>query len=271
MATDDPIFGNSVEDDDPLMAKTIDDLLAEGIQPEEIGPRLDAIFPGAIGEAGTHLLNGLKAHAAEMLADRCQIRLGFQKRQREKWGKPLDLLLMLMEAAREAGEEYNVTLQASPGVDRDFVFDTLRRLHARGCLLTSEILWLMEGGYASGAMARWRTLHEITVVGYFVKDHGQDVAERYLLHHEAEAYRAAVQYNEHMPVLGFDDFSDQELRQLQARRDALCQRFGDTFKDDWGWAAEALSQLTSEIKEAFLAAQEELTEQAKRMQRGQLQ
>ena len=130
MNADDPIFGNSIEEDDTLMTSVIDDLLAEGIQPEEIGPRLDAMFPGAIVESGAQLLNGLKAHAAEMLADRRQIRRGFQKRQREKWGKPLDLLLMLMEAARESGEEYNATLEASPGSEDDFVFDALCRLHA---------------------------------------------------------------------------------------------------------------------------------------------
>jgi hypothetical protein len=104
MNTDDPIFGNSIEEDDALMTGVIDDLLAQGIQPEEIGPRLDAMFPGAIVESGAQLLKGLKAHAAEMLADRRNIRRGFQRRQREKWGKPLDLLLMLMEAARESGD-----------------------------------------------------------------------------------------------------------------------------------------------------------------------
>jgi hypothetical protein len=240
MNADDPIFGKSVEEDDTLMTSVINDLLAQGIQPDEIGPRLDAMFPGAIVESGAQLLNGLKAHAAEMLADRRKIRRGFQKRQHEKWGKPLDLLLMLMEAARESGEEYNATLEASPGSEDDFVFDALRRLHARGCLLTSEILCLVEGGYASGAMARWRTLHEMAVVGYFVKEHGQDVAERYLWHHEADAYRAAVQINEHATLLGSEPFPDLELRQLQAQRDALCQRFGESYKEDWGWAAEAL-------------------------------
>ncbi len=240
MNGDDPMFGNSVDEDDALMTSIIDDLLSQGIQPEDIGPRLDAMFPGAIVESGAQLLNGLKAHASEMLADRRKIRRGFQRRQREKWSKPLDLLLMLMEAATEAGEEYNATLQSSPGTEEDFVFDALRRLHARGCLLTSEILWLMEGGYASGAMARWRTLHEMAVVGYFVKEHGQDAAERYLLHHEADAYRAAVQMNENATLLGCEPFTDQEVRQFLARRDALCQRFGESYKDDWGWAAEVL-------------------------------
>ena len=60
MNADDPIFGNSIEEDDTLMTSVIDDLLAEGIQPEEIGPRLDAMFPGAIVESGAQLLNGLK-------------------------------------------------------------------------------------------------------------------------------------------------------------------------------------------------------------------
>src|SRR5262249_50921986 len=46
----------------------------------------------------------------------------------------------------------------------DFVFEALVRLHARSCLVAEEVCWLMEGGFASGAHSRWRTLHELVTV-----------------------------------------------------------------------------------------------------------
>ena len=65
----DPIFGNSIEEDDALMTGVIDDLLAQGIQPKEIGPRLDAMFPGAIVESGAQLLKALRRAAGQSLPE----------------------------------------------------------------------------------------------------------------------------------------------------------------------------------------------------------
>ena len=65
-------------------------------------------------------------------------------------GKPFDLLQMLLEAARETGEECIAAIRTAPAADQDFVFEASVRLHARACLLASEVLWMMYGGYASG-------------------------------------------------------------------------------------------------------------------------
>jgi hypothetical protein len=54
---------------------------------------------------------------------------------------------MLLEAAREAGEAYNESFEAAAAAEQDYVFNALRRLHARACLVACEILWFMEGGY----------------------------------------------------------------------------------------------------------------------------
>ena len=94
---------------------------------EEIDRQLQAALPEATAKAAAHLLERLKARADEMLADRRRIRRGFLKRQREKWGKPLDQLFMLLEAAREAGEEYNESFEAIAAAEQDYVFDALRR------------------------------------------------------------------------------------------------------------------------------------------------
>ncbi len=76
----------------------------------------------------------------------------------------------------------------------DFVFDVVIRLHARACQIASEVLKLLKSGFADGAHARWRSLHEVAVVALFIHKHGNDVAEKYLLHDVVESYRAATQY-----------------------------------------------------------------------------
>jgi hypothetical protein len=233
-----PMF--AADDDDPYALEIIKRLLAQGIPEAEIDQHVEAALPEATAKAASELLQRLKAKADEMFVDRRGIREGFLERQCQKWGKPLDQLFMLLEAAREAGEGYNESFETVAAAEQDYVFDALRRLHARACLVASEILWLMEGGYPSGAMARWRTLHEIAVVGCFIKEKGQEVAEKYLLHHVVDTYKAAEDFQKRCGTLGYEPLSAQELSQMQADRDTLCQRFGKDYREQWGWAAAAL-------------------------------
>ena len=53
-------------------------------------------------------------------------------------------------------------------------------MHARACRTGYEILTLLDAGLASAAHARWRSLHEVAAVAFFVKEHGPETAERYL-------------------------------------------------------------------------------------------
>jgi Family of unknown function (DUF5677) len=219
---------------DSVLMTITDRLAAEGTSDADMVERVQAALPDSIDTLAAAQLAELKAKADEMFADRRNIRSGFMARQREKWGTPLDQLFMLLEASREAGEHYNDSFQAEAAAEQDFVFEALRRLHARACLVASEIFWLMEGGYASGAMARWRTLHEIEIVGRFLKEHGAAVAEKYLLHHVVDAYKTAEEFQK----LGYDAVSSDDFARMQADLDQLCKRFGNSYKESWGWAAD---------------------------------
>ncbi|MDY6966866.1 MAG: DUF5677 domain-containing protein [Halobacteriota archaeon] len=126
--------------------------------------------------------------------------------------------------------------------EQDCVFEILTRLHARACQTASEVLVLLESGHADGAHARWRSLHEIAVVGFFVKLHGNAVAERYLLHDGVESYKAAVQYQEHCSTIGYEPLSQEEFDEIEANYRSLINRFGTSYKSDYGWAASALGK-----------------------------
>ncbi|MGE5653343.1 MAG: DUF5677 domain-containing protein, partial [Bacillota bacterium] len=114
------------------------------------------------------------------------------------------------------------------------------RLHARACQVTSEILTLLRNGFADGAMARWRTLHEIAAVSLFIGEHGDDVAERYLLHEVEESRRAAHQYQQYIDRLGYEPYSQQVLEELDQECERLEERFGAAFRGEYGWAWEQL-------------------------------
>jgi hypothetical protein len=227
-------------DDDPVITKLVEAMLAKGVSLDEVSERLEKAIPAALPGLGECLLKGLHESAPGMLADRRQAYDGFRRRMLKTWGKSFELLRMLIESAREAGEVFNKEYRHEAAASRDLVFESLVRLHARACMVGSAILWLMEGGFASDALARWRTLHEIAVVGCFIAERGQSVAERYLLHHNIETYREALKYQEHRAALGLRPITKKQLPRLKGKHDRLCNKFGREYGEDWGWAAAAL-------------------------------
>src|SRR5260370_36714366 len=102
---------------------------------------------------------------------------------------------MMLTMSRELGDSVNREIRQSPDASsRRHLIDVLARSHARACQIVEEILCLLECGLSDGAMARWRTLHEVAVVASFVATHGEDLAERYVSHQAVESKRAADDY-----------------------------------------------------------------------------
>jgi len=108
-------------------------------------------------------------------------------------------------------------------------------------MIASEVRALLESGQASGALARWRSLHELAVVAFFVKEHGQEASERYILHEVIRTERAASEYERYHKKLGHDPPDPGDLANLREMKAALVARFGAEFEGDWGWAACALT------------------------------
>lgn len=166
----------------------------------------------------------------------------FAKNIIKVWGKPISLLEMFLLIAIEAGDLFNNEHRESSAETNDYIFETLSRLHARGCQILSEIIVLLRNGFADGAHARWRTMHEIAVIAYFISKHGNDTAERYLYHDAIESYKAALKYQQHCKALGYEPLSDDELDEIKYTYDSMLNRFGKSYRNQYGWASFALKK-----------------------------
>jgi hypothetical protein len=108
----------------------------------------------------------------------------FRQHMEEYWGNPLNMLRMLVTVAREiisdgtARKQRSKTYQALP--------DVLLRLNVRACQITSKIIVLLKNGFADGAMARWRSLYEVSVVAMVIVEGGETLARRYVDHQHVE-------------------------------------------------------------------------------------
>jgi hypothetical protein len=205
--------------------------------------RVAAAVRAAIDEGSVTMAADLKRNMPRTLARHRADRIGFEARLYSRWLEALDLYEAILIATREIGEEFTGAHHPQALAEEDLVFGVLARLHARACETASEILALLKSGHASGAHARWRTLHEVTVTAYFVAQHGQQVAERYVLHETVEELKAARNYERCQPRLashGYEPLDPGDLPALETEVAPLKDRFGDNFKENYGWASAAL-------------------------------
>jgi hypothetical protein len=165
---------------------------------------------------------------------------GFRNRMEETWGAPLAKLRMLLTIAREwCGEAHQEADQATPR-KRARLKRLMVRLLVRSCQVTDEIICLLENGFADGAMARWRTLHEIGVVAAVIAKYGEEIAERYMAYQAVESRRAMRKYIDCHKELGYRSLDARTAKRIERKYQAAVTQHGVSFKGDYGWAAHHL-------------------------------
>jgi hypothetical protein len=174
-------------------------------------------------------LEEFTAHQADVEA--------FKERLEHRWGKPLGKLRMLLAIVREWAQGFYERRRRVNGGRLSHFEDVVLRLHVRACQVTSEIIILLENGYADGAIARWRTLHEITIVAAVIAKFGEELAERYVYYQIVESFSALKAYERNHKDLGFKPPTKKQSAKTRKEYAKILQRFGQNFGDEYGWAA----------------------------------
>lgn len=214
----------------------------------ELEETLDAAAERAISHAvdvsAPRILRSLYDALPAALREWHAAQRAFERQVRRRWKAGLDRLDMLITMAHESGETFVEDLKrefdGQGPSDESVLMDVLAALHCRACRTAREVVCLLRSGYADGAHARWRSLHELAVTAYFLLERRGDTPQRYLDHAAVERWRAANQYQQHCHTLGYEPFSVDELKELEDGSDAAVAKYGPPFKENYGWAAQAL-------------------------------
>lgn len=240
---DSPFEWNDRNNDDLDIDITIDAADIEAIIAEidEFNrDRLPDVITNVSRKASGVILRSLEKDWPEQKAfEEAQMEV-FRYNLEERWGDAFDALRMIYTVACELGDGAAKRQRRSRSTKQAAVRETLLRLHARACQVTAEIICLMANGYADGAMARWRTLHEITVVASVIAEHGNELAIRYLDHEAIEAKRAMDRFLVSHEALGYPAPSKREVQRIQRLYEKCLDMYGDNFGSQYGWAAHHL-------------------------------
>jgi hypothetical protein len=179
-------------------------------------------------------LNLMEINGQQWVADSRKFHSEFAERLAQRWGQGLDLCELVRQLSLEAGANY----QNEHREDGRVRHDVLSRLHARACLIAGEIMALLRLGYASGAHARWRALHEVAVIAWFLAAGDEELAQRYRQYEHVESLAAARDYQRNAEALGYEPLSTEEIEDMEATVEGLCRSYGPLFKKRYGWSAQ---------------------------------
>ncbi|WP_034619858.1 DUF5677 domain-containing protein [Chitinibacter tainanensis] len=195
----------------------------------------------ALDKTSDILFNNIKRKwGGEQLAQQYELQV-FKEDLEERWGNGLNYLRMLLTCCREVGSQTLKRHNKSKSKRHAMRRWVLVRLHARACQVADEIICLMENGFADGAMARWRTIHELSVVATIIANGDEDLAERYILHDAVEVKRQADEYEMTQVILGATPIGKRARKVIDQEYQAVLDRFGSTFAHPYGWAANHLN------------------------------
>ncbi len=141
----------------------------------------------------------------------------------------------------EAGQAFQKEFLRYPQFSADSLLGVQMRLHAHGCRIMGEIITLLMNGYADGALARWRTLHEIAVTSLMLAKFGQPAAEEYIRHGIVRSVAGMEEYQKTAHLMKREPYSENEMKSARGLRDELLSEFGLHLKGQNGWAKKFIS------------------------------
>ena len=124
----------------------------------------------------------------------------------------------------------------------------MQSIHARSLLISRECLTLLKNGYPDGALSRWRTLYELSVIGEFLyTKQNQDLCERYICYQHVQEYEDEKALRKE----GNKNYTDEAFDTLKSNYDYLLKEFGKDFVKtySYGWASNFLGKPNVSFKD----------------------
>lgn len=230
--------------DDRINAVTeaaIEKLDRAGKWNDETFEELTDRFSEAIHEPASRIVDTWMQHWRTHRRKTARYGRAFARRLAKDYGAGLDRMHAFIDVSIGTGADYGPSERAK---SRDaYTLHALLGLHARGCLVALEVHTLLSNGFPQAALARARTLHEISVVALLLSEHElshPDLAERYVLHEKVLNLSDANSFQEYADELGYVRFDDELMKALKTDRDELVERFGTPYKKVFGWASDLI-------------------------------
>lgn len=124
--------------------------------------------------------------------------------------------------------------------DERLKFVQLVHLHVKGCQIANEICALLKSGYADAALARWRTLHETSVVFSVLFTNKPEVSRMFYDYQFVEKFKRVKTFQIHHGTLNWSPPDENTTIALIEKQDELIKQYGEDFTKEYGWTIRFL-------------------------------
>jgi hypothetical protein len=198
-----------------------------------------------------------KPRSIHEVVDEYRVRhAAFERRCWERWKPGFDLYDWMLLQTQNAAIFFIKHHRNEAVEQQDALYEAQTRLQARAYRTACEVRALLGSGNPDGALARWRTMHEILVVMRFLQKHGAETAERFLKYDLVQTAKNWGQY-ERLPVeWQILPVAPEEGEQARAERAKVVQAYEPSFENENGWAAHALGLTGAKSRVTFAQLEE---------------
>ena len=234
--------------------KWFDEILQDLIEKfgeEKVTKNVDKLINDSLPEVAQLIYNSIKDSSKDMLDEYRLRRMSFESRLLLRWMKPINLLKTLQVIVLESGEEFYKEMNADVVSDEPDKIKALISIHARACRITDEILCLLKGGFPDAAFARWRTLHELSVLSFFISENDNELSRRYLDYSAIDSYKEMEEYTSYQNTLGLEPLDEKTIEALKREKNNLIKKYGEDYfskYNNYGWAANILPKSKRNFK-----------------------
>jgi hypothetical protein len=160
----------------------------------------------------------------------------------DRWAEAFDWLdLMILSSAEVVRRHEERVLGAGQG---DWDVTALHYIFWSGQTVAGEVLALLRAGYGTGALARWRALHEAATRAEFIVHacaRPAEAARRYLQHEEYRNRRElAILQGWIRKASPEHAIPPEAMKAMAAEDDEVIGEHGEIFRTEYGWAHEEL-------------------------------
>lgn len=209
--------------------------------PKELDKIVKELFTTNIEKMSKKLYLDLKSDYKNMLIEHRNEEEDFNKLILKQWKEAFDILETIIVISLESCEVFCKDFGEKAQKKNNKLFYALKAIHARAIQISKECLLLLKNGYADGALARWRTIHELNVISRFLSQYyNEELIEMYLDHGIVEEYKEELSYRKNPRTK--QRYTDKAFNDMQRQFIELKKKYGVPFTKSNGWAYKVLKK-----------------------------
>jgi hypothetical protein len=203
---------------------------------EEFQEKIKSKFPELLTDLRNTFSQGLITfYKTKILDELRQKESDFNERLFNEYKEGFDYLQIFIDLNKYLGKQFLNELEGQTPEDDKLKLNVLFRLHGRACQVATEIQTLLKFGYSDGAHARWRTLHEISVIFNLLIENDNLLTEMFVNFEYIEKLKRAKNSNEHLEKINWRPIDDETISELEQKAEVLKNRYGNDFAKNYGW------------------------------------